>query len=88
MSEMDIMKGLSDLDGELIMKPRKFVPLGHNALFCFLAANVSGAVPGRGMGLHAAVFLLVFYGLYLLDMRRLNRRRRKKLLIEPEEPEK
>ncbi len=83
MSEYDLFKGLSELDEELIMEPRKFVSLRMNLLFCLIAANVSALLPRTRPGLSIAGFLIAFAAMYGFATWLMNRKKRK-LLIEME----
>lgn len=82
MSEYELLKGLSELDEELIMQPRRFVTLRMNFLFCIIAANVSGVVPHSKQEFGVIVFLVSFAMLYCFATWFLNRKRKRKLLIE------
>lgn len=86
MSEYDLFKSLSDLDEELILQPRKSVSLRLNCLFCFIAASISGLIPQHRILLNFAVFLFCFYFLYIAATWIMNRKHRRRLLIENASP--
>ena len=85
MNEQDLWKALSELDEDLIMKPRKYVSLRMNFLLCILAANVSYFVPHNKPVLSIAVYILSFGVMYGIVTWWINRKRKNKLLIEDEE---
>lgn len=84
MSEYDILKGLSELDEDLIMQPRKFVPLRLNLLLCFVAANISALIPRSKPVWSIGVFLLSFGAMYVFASWFVNRKKKRKLLVEAE----
>ncbi len=88
MSEYDILKGLSELDEDLIMQPRKFVSLRMNLLFCFVAANISALVPYSKPGVGIIVFFVSFFVMYFSSTWIINRKKNRKLLIENQNEEK
>ncbi len=84
MSEYDLFKGLSELDEDLIMQPRKFVSLRMNILFCIIAANISNFIPRSEPILSITVYLISFGAMYAFATWFMNRKKNRKLLIEKE----
>lgn len=82
MSSYDLFKELSELDEDLILEPRKFVSLRLNLLFCLLAANISAPVPDDRPVLSILVYLLAFGAMYACATWFLNRKRKRRLLIQ------
>lgn len=85
MSEYDLFKGLSELDEDLLMQPRKFVSLRMNIMFCFIAANISVLIPRNKPALSIVLFLISFGAMYAFATWLMNRKKNRKLLIETEE---
>lgn len=85
MSEQDLFKALSELDEDLIVKPRKYVSLQMNFLLCILAANVSCFVPHNKPVLSIVVYILSFGVMYGIVTWWINRKRKNKLLAEDDE---
>lgn len=82
MSEYDLFKELSELDEELVMKPRKHLSLGMNFFLCVVAANLNKLVPCGTQLLSGMVFFCIFTFLYGGATWFINRDRKQKLLIE------
>lgn len=85
MSEQDLFRAMSDLDEDLIMKPRKYVSLRMNVLFCFLAANISHFVPHRMPKTGIFVYFLSFAVLYGAATWWMNRKKNRKLFVEDDQ---
>lgn len=82
MSEFDLFKELSELDEELVMAPRKHVSLGMNFWLSILAANITSFLPDIPPLLSILAYLGVFALLYAVCTWFLNRKKKRKLLIE------
>ena len=85
MSEYDLFKGLSELDEELLMQPKKYVSTRMNLLFCFLAANISALISRSKPVLSITVYMLAFGAMYAAATWFMNRRKKRKLIIEKTE---
>lgn len=85
MNELDLLKALSELDEDLIMKPRKYVSLQMNFLLCILAANVSSFVPHNKPVLSIVVYILSFGVMYGVVTWWINRNRKNTLLVEDDQ---
>lgn len=85
MNEQDLFKALSELDEDLVMKPRKYVSLQMNFLLCILAANVSSFVPHNEPIVSILVYILSFGVMYGIVTWWINRKRKNKLLVEDDE---
>lgn len=84
MSEYDLLKGLSELDEDFIMQPRKLVSLRMNLLFCFIAANISRIIPRSRPLLSIAVYFASFAAMFFFATWYLNQKEKRKLLTEKE----
>ena len=82
MSGYDRFKGLSEIDEELIIEPKKYVPLRLNFLLCIIAANISGFIPKSKPIFSLAVDVLSFAVMYLIATWFLNRKGKKQVLGE------
>ena len=82
MSSYDILKELSELDEELIMKPRKFVSLRLNVLLCFLSGQISAFLFPHNSKYSVLALFLIFFIMYLVITLFLNRKKRRKSVIE------
>lgn len=84
MNEYDLFRGMSELDEDLIMKPRKLVSGRMNLLFCLLAANVSHFIPHSRPITGILMYFLSFALMYGFWSWQINRKKNRKLLIEDE----
>lgn len=82
MNSYDIFKGLSEIDEELIMKPRRFVSLRKNLVFCIIAANVSGFISHSDPAVSIAVYIAAFAAMYAFAAWFMNRKKKRKLINE------
>ena len=82
MSEFDLFKELSELDEELVMAARKHVSLGMNFWLCILTANITAFLPDLPPLVSVLADLCVFALLYAACTWFLNRKKKRKLLIE------
>lgn len=82
MSGYDIFKELSNIDEDLIVAPKRLVPMQINVLLCVIAANVCRIVPHGNLILSIIVFALVFATLYCAAFQIINRKENRKLLNE------
>lgn len=85
MSEYELLKGLSEVDEELIMQPRKYVSLRMNFLLCIIAANISRIIPRSKPELSIITFLIFFGVQYGVVTWFINRKKKRKLLIEEDD---
>lgn len=85
MSEYELLKGLSEVDEELIMQPRKYISLRMNFLLCIIAANISRIIPHSKQELSIIIFLIFFWVQYGVVTWFINRKKKRRLLIERDE---
>lgn len=84
MSEYDLLKGLSELDEDLIMQPRKPVSLRMNLLLCVIAANISALFRGKRPVWSIVAFVVSFGVMYAFATWFVNRKGKRGLLIDPQ----
>ncbi len=82
MSEKDLLKAMSGLDEDLIMKPKKYVSLRMNFVLCILASNISQFIPHSHPIISILVFLGTFTAMYWTITWWINRNRKETLLVE------
>ena len=82
MSSYDLLKGLSAVDEELLLPPRKYISLRTNVLLCFIAGHLASHFRTSYQILNVVVYFATFFLLSGAVTLFLNRKRKKYVLID------